>query len=303
MKKENRITKTQRIKINFIESPTTDWTEFDNIFNLLQKETITASNKIISIFNAYNAFGKEEGDKWIEQKYNSKIRNAAYKVAREHCLLQYSGSACMVSDHLYKTYFSGQNSWKKKIEKGEGNPPMTFTDKIPLKVRGDHTKIECIDKTKGYYLFTSSFLSPYAKDNMEYIQKYQDEEENWKRKKVKININSTRLSFRFTVKRNANLEKLIDKLMDDSSGYKIGDSQLTRKKNKKTKLWEYYFMLSYSYGVKDPIRELLPDRVMGIDLGIKVPIYATINDKSWLKLKYGNNRIHKKYNKYIFRYI
>ena len=295
MKKENRITKTQRIKINVLENPTTDWIEFENIFKLLQKETILASNKVINVCNIYNALGKEQGDKWLEKSFNvNKIRSVVYKVAREDCKLQYSGSTGMISEQLYKTYFSGQNSWKKKIEKGEGNPPMTFTDTISLNVRGDHTKIECIDKEKGYYSLTSSFLSPYAKENMEYVKNYKDGEDKWKRKKIKIEPNSTRLKFRFTVKRNGKLEKLINNLMDENSGYKTGDSQLMRKRNKKTKKWEYYFMLAYSCNRIDAEKELIPERIMGVDVGVVVPLYATINDLEYKKLKFGDSRIHKK---------
>ena len=75
-----------------------------------------------------------------------------------------------------------------------------------------------------------------------------------KKKKIKhhIDVNETRLKFRFTVKKNGRLEELINNFMKENSEYKFGDSQLLRKKNKKTKRWDYWFMLAYSCPKKDP---------------------------------------------------
>lgn len=293
MSKENRITKTQRIKINIIEAPTSNWIEFGHIFKLLQNETILASNKVINICNIYNALGKSDGDKWLMKYGSDKIRNAIYKVARECCPLQYSGSTNMISDNIYKNYFCGEKSWKRKIEAGEGNPPMTFTDTIPINVRGDCTKIECIDEMKGYYSLTSSFLSLSAKANLEYTTYRDDENGKKKKEKHHIDIVSNQLKFYFTVKKNGKLESLINNLLTEGSGYKTGDSQLMRKRNKKTKQWEYWFMLSYSYDRQNPIKELNPDRIMGVDVGIVVPLYATVSDMEWRKEKFGDSRIHK----------
>lgn len=183
MKKEDVITKTQRIKINSLEYPTQDWDEFSKIFEILQKETILASNKIISACNVYNALGKENGEKWLFDTYRTdKIRSALYQEAKKNCKFYYSGSFNMISDYIYKKYFSGKNSWQKKIEAGEGNPPMTYTDTIPLFVRGDHTKIECLNYERGFYSFQSSFLSPIAKkEGFDYVT-YEYDENNKKKK-------------------------------------------------------------------------------------------------------------------------
>ena len=91
MEKENVITKTQRIKINSLEFPTQDWDEFGKIFEILQKETILASNKIISACNVYNALGKENGGKWLFDTYGTdKIRSATYQAAKKSCKFYYS---------------------------------------------------------------------------------------------------------------------------------------------------------------------------------------------------------------------
>lgn len=295
MKKEDAITKTQRIKINSLEYPTQDWDEFSKIFEILQKETILASNKIISACNVYNALGKENGEKWLFDTYRTdKIRSALYQEAKKNCKFYYSGSFNMISDYIYKKYFSGKNSWQKKIEAGEGNPPMTYTDTIPLFVRGDHTKIECLNYERGFYSFQSSFLSPIAKkEGFDYVTYEYDE--NNKKKKIKhhIDVNETRLKFRFTVKKNGRLEELINNFIKENSEYKFGDSQLLRKKNKKTKRWDYWFMLAYSCPKKDPGKKLDENRVMGVDVGVVVPAYASINDMTYKKIPIGDNTIHK----------
>ena len=103
------------------------------------------------------------------------------------------------------------------------------------------------------------------------------------------------MKFRFGVKKNAQLEELIKKLEDPDSGYKIGDSQLIRWKNKKTKRWIYSLQLAYSFSKDDTIKKTLdPEKIMGVDVGIKVPLYATINTDTKLKFKLGDDRIHKK---------
>lgn len=295
MEKENVMAKTQRIKINSLEFPTQDWDEFGKIFEILQKETILASNKIISACNVYNALGKENGGKWLFDTYGTdKIRSATYQAAKRSCKFYYSGSFGMISESIYKNYFSGKNSWKKKIDAGEGNPPMTYTDTIPLFVRGDQTKVECLNYERGFYSFQSSFLSPIAKkEGFDYVTYEYDE--NNKKKKIKhhIDVNETRLKFRFTVKKNSRLEELISSFMKENSEYKFGDSQLLRKKNKKTKRWDYWFMLAYSCPKQDPGKKLDENRVMGVDVGVVVPAYASINDMTYKKIPIGDNTIHK----------
>ena len=200
----------------------------------------------------------------------------------------------MISESIYKNYFSGKNSWKKKIDAGEGNPPMTYTDTIPLFVRGDQTKVECLNYERGFYSFQSSFLSPIAKkEGFDYVTYEYDE--NNKKKKIKhhIDVNETRLKFRFTVKKNSRLEELISSFMKENSEYKFGDSQLLRKKNKKTKRWDYWFMLAYSCPKQDPGKKLDENRVMGVDVGVVVPAFASINDMTYKKNPIGDNTIHK----------
>lgn len=292
---DNRETKCQPIRINCIDSPTMDWDEFGYIFEILQKETVLASNKIISVCNVYSALGKD--NEWLKSTYGSdKIRNVLYAVARGNCEFQYSGAANMISNNIYKNYFTGKNSWEKKIQKGDGNPPMSFEEDIPLFIRNDrNAKPICINEERGYYELSFSFLNNNAKGNMFYESKKDDKNGKEKTEKKVIETNSNKLKFRFGVKKNAQLEELIKKLEDPDSGYKIGDSQLKRWKNKKTKRWIYSLQLAYSFPKDDTIKKTLdPEKIMGVDVGIKVPLYATINTDTKLKFKLGDDRIHKK---------
>lgn len=287
--KENRVNRVQRIKINLVNTPTNDWGDFEKIFTILQKETILASNRIINVCNIYNGLGKDNQKQWLLDSYNNdKIRSVLYSIARNICIYQYSGSANMISDQIYKKYFQGENSYKKKIEKGEGNPPMSFTEKIPIYVRGDLTKIECVNYDRGYYSLSSSFLGLGAKNGLDYETK-----ENGSNKIIKhhIDINDRKLKFNFTIKRSGRLEKIIENIMNPDSGYKIGDSQLMRKKKKNSNKYEYYFLLAYSFE-KENI-PLNPERILGVDVGEKIPLYATVNQDISIKGLFGDNSVHK----------
>lgn len=95
----NRSTKTKSIKLDCIDYPTMDWKVFDEIFKVLQDETIKASNQNVCICNAYYSLGKDKS--WLESEYKTdKIRKVLYSVAREHCKYQYSGAAGMISESL-----------------------------------------------------------------------------------------------------------------------------------------------------------------------------------------------------------
>lgn len=290
-----RITKTQRIKIDIIESPTSDWNDFAKIFDIIQKETIVASNRVMSICNIYNSFeNKEDGNKWLLDNFNDKsLRNVLYRIARNYCFIQNSGATGMINNDIYRKYFNGKNSYSIRIAKGEGNPPMTFTDKIPINIRNIQNsgiKIKCVDYDKGYYSLNTPFLSNDAKGIIEYEVK---EKGAKKPTQKQLEVNNQRLQFRFRVKKSGKLETLMRNLTDESSGYKTGDSQLMRKKNKKTHKWEYWFMLAYSWDKKERNKELDKDRILGVDVGVVIPLYATINQKEWIHAKFGDNHIHK----------
>ena len=52
-------------------------------------------------------------------------------------------------------------------------------------------------------------------------------------------------------------------------------------------------MLAYSCPKKDPGKKLDENRVMGVDVGVIVPAYASINDMTYKKIPVGDNTIHK----------
>ena len=289
----NRSTKTKSIKLDCIDYPTMDWKVFDEIIKVLQNETIKASNQNVRICNAYYSLGKDKS--WLEKEYKkNKIRNVLYSAAREHCKYQYSGAANMISDRIYKNYFCGENSWEKKIKKGDGNPPMSFTKKHPIYIRALGPNIECVNKEKGYYSLEFPLLNKNAKGNIHGTKKYMDESGKWVTEIIPIDINSNRLKFRFRTRKRGDLEEVMEKLMDKNSGYKIGDSSMLSKWNKRKRRMEYYFQLTYSYDKDDAILKTLdPDRIMGIDLGWAVPAYATISDDIRQKLKYGSSKHYK----------
>ena len=104
VKEEKTLTRTCPIKISRVESPVDNWNDFDKIFDIIQKETVLASNRVISVCNAYSAMNKDQT--WLENTYNqTKIDNTLYAIARENCKYQYSGGANMISHNISKNYF------------------------------------------------------------------------------------------------------------------------------------------------------------------------------------------------------
>ena len=185
---------------------------------------------------------------------------------------------------IYKKYFKcGGNSYKSKIDKGVGNPPMTFFDTIPLYLPMQGCKIECSNQDFGYYTIDVPLFNNTVKNSVEFVV--------GKNKSETLMVNSRHIKFGFNVKRDKQLEQIITHIMDGT--YEYGDSKLQRVNSKKKgHKYEYYFLLSYSKP-KVEHEELDPNKVMGVDIGVKVPAYCAVNYNDYMRREIGDSSIHR----------
>lgn len=288
---QKTVTLCEKIQITQIYSPTNVWKDFHKIFNLIQKEVILASNKVMATCNMYNSFPeKEVANKWLEDTYNSnKLRNILYEVARTYSVSMYSRNANSISNDIYKRYFSGANSYKNSIANGTGNPPMTYTESCPLPITAQGSKLECTDYDKGYYTLELPLLNQSTKNGVKYISKVKTEKGNWKDKETIIPVNSGRLKFGFCVSRNQRLSEIVTNIMNGT--YKLGDSKLKRVESKKSgKKYDYYLMMSYTKPVKE-VDDLDEEKILGVDIGVVVPAYCAVNYCDYRRKSCGDNRI------------
>lgn len=294
---ENRVTKCCKIRINKIESPTDSWREFEKIFETIQKETVIASNKVIAVCNGYSALGEENKKEWLTLKYGTEnIRNALYWEARKVCNFQYSKAANTISNNIYKNYFTGKNSWKTRAEKGEGNPPMSFSSSIPINISNDHTKIEVIDQGRRYYKFSMSFLNTEASKGISYIEReYKDGK--WSNKKKIIEISNRKIVFYLTAKPGSQAADILAKLANPNTSFKLGDSTISRQREKKRRStkpgegkYSYWFNMSYSC-LPSEIDPFDKSRVIGVDVGVNIPMACSANFDENIFWKIGNRNI------------
>ena len=293
VKEEKTLTRTCPIKISRVESPVDNWNDFDKIFDIIQKETVLASNRVISVCNAYSAMNKDQT--WLENTYNqTKIDNTLYAIARENCKYQYSGGANMISHNISKNYFKGMNSWEKKARKGEGNPPMSFSASTPINIRSDCTQVEIVDTDRGYFKFTMSFLGMNAAKGVPITTTIYVDGKQKKQKRM-IPIDKRQIVFYVAARSSSYLWKILNNIANGT--YKIGDSSIARKRRKKKQSknpgegkYEYTFLMAYTYPVSQDI-QLDKSRVVGVDVGVNIPLTCSTNYDSSIFWPIGDRKI------------
>ena len=150
-----KITKVVRLKITQPIYPTSDWKEFNKIMKKLSEEVRIASNKIIAYCNYYycsEVFG-EEHNKEDKQRRGRIL----YDIAKTNCPSLYSYNFNSISSDISKLYFNGNNSYVKKINSGEGNPPMGYKKDGPIPIA--EKKCFKIEKIGNYYNFSCNLFS------------------------------------------------------------------------------------------------------------------------------------------------
>src|SRR5699024_3909372 len=154
-------------------------------------------------------------------------------------------------------YFSGANSYSKQIDKGTGNPPMVFTNSIPIPLIKKDSKIQREEGASARkYICSLKILSRRGQ------KKYEEE-------LGKTEISSL-LEFVTNAKDN-HTYRILENIV--SGSYELCASKLIRKRNRNR--YQYYIQISYKHPVRE--KSLDPNKVMGVDLGIVVPAMCATN--------------------------
>lgn len=290
MNKENTCVNTVRVYLDEIMSPCSNWLDFNKVFTSLQSDLCKAGNTSIMICNMYASYmqsqGKEYADEWLEETYNmKKLGSAMYKPARESCPNLLSGIIASFSNEIYRLYFSGVNSYINKIKSSKGNPPMSYTDKLPIPLIAANAKvIRSEGRPARYYDISFGFLSKEGTKSMSSLVYGEGSESSVE----------SRLVFRTKALDNTTFKVLENIVMEN---YKLCGSKLTRSKKrsasslerKEGRNYQYVLQLTYSHPVEN--HDLNPEYVMGIDLGIQVPAMCGVNYNDYCRRSLGGRRI------------
>ena len=265
-----------RIYIDELISPVDNWSDFRKIFNGLQKEVMRASTKGITFCNIYKSYliheGKEYADKWVMDTYgkDKPVSAMYYPVSRE-CDSLYKSISAAFSREIFQKYFSGVNSYSKQIDKGIGNPPMVFTNSIPIPLIKKDSRIERLEGgSSKKYRCTFKILSLSGQ------KKFAEE-------LGKEKIAST-LEFITNAKDNQTYS-VIENIVQGN--YELCASKMLSKKKKGKH--EYYIQLSYKHPVKEHLVD--PEKVMGVDLGIVIPAMCATNFEEHYRMSLGGRKI------------
>lgn len=281
---------TVRVYLDFSVAPTNDIKILNKIYDVIQSQLIKSSTKIISICNIYASImiteGKDIADKWVLDHYNKeKLESALYSPAKLECMNLNTRNTAQFSREIYNRYFKGQNSYFNSIQNGTGNPPMTYTSKLPIPLIKDGASIErSNDKTARFYDITFPFLSREGVKNMSKIIYGADSNEKC----------CGQLKFQTNAK-DDNTYRVLENIVNGN--YKLCGSKLTRVKKKKVsskdkkagRQYDYILLLSYSHPVKD--HNLDPEMIMGVDIGVKVPAMCAVNYNDHYRKSLGGNKI------------
>lgn len=278
MNKDNKtVVSVTQIYIDKLLAPTDDWNDFKRMYSYIQKEMSSASTKAISICNLYTSNlinnGREVANKWVLDTFGKeKLVSAMYSPVREHCKDLYTSITASFSREIHDKYFKGDNSYYKQLLKGTGNPPMTFTNDIPINlVKAGASIKRSDDKNARHYTVSFNLLSRDGVKNMSEILGKTCE---------------SRVTFETNAKDNLTY-KVLENIVEGN--YELCASKLTRKKEKKSSKYKYVLLLSYKHPVQD--HSLNSDRIMGIDLGVNIPAMLAVSDSDYYRALGGRKII------------
>lgn len=272
-----QITKVIRLKITKPIIPTSSWKEFHSIMKTLHEEVRIASNKVISYCNFY--YSNQVND--TDYLQNKKLSNELYRIAREYSPSLQSYNSNSISREIENRYFSGLNSYKIKIENGEGNPPMGYKKDIPIPI-ADKNSFKIIPLENGQYNFAFPLVSTSFKKNWNAEAVKKNPEECFKMTDgiFVVGIDAT----------NGSVKSILERCL--SGEYKMGGSKLVKKDNK------YYINLVYSFAADKTNSSLINDYILGVDLGCAVPAFVAVNYNSYSRNRIGGDYIIKEKLKY-----
>jgi IS605 OrfB family transposase len=240
----------------------TDWKTFDSILKQIQKETRIICNRTINLLMDFE--NKKEDIKSqtgvypkVQEVYNcsqSSINGYIYDKVKQYSPTMYSANISSTMREAISVF----NTKKQEIKRGDSSVP-SFRNDLPIYLHNNCIEIE---KIENKYFVTFSLLS----SNKEIKQKY-----NQSNGQIKTQLKSD----------DKTQKTIIDRCL--SGEYKIGGSQILKKKNK--------WILNLCYGFEVKGNNLDKDKIMGVDLGVAVPAYMAFNFDNYLRDYIKDNRI------------
>lgn len=265
-----------RVYIDQLISPVENWKEFEKIFKDLQKQVMHASTKAITACNIYYSYEINDGEnvakEWIINTYGKdKIASALYYPISRTCTDLYTSISSAIGKETYQMYFKVPNCYKKQIESGIGNPPMVFTNSIPIPLIKAGSLIKRHEDCP-YRKYVCSFKLLSRKGQEKYSKEFG------------ITKIPSDLKFITNAKDNQTY-KILENIV--LGNYELCASKLIRKRNHNRH--QYYIQLSYKHPVRE--KSLDPNKVMGVDLGIVVPAMCATNYDERYCRSFGGRKI------------
>jgi IS605 OrfB family transposase len=158
---------------------------------------------------------------------------------------------CAISKNVCKKYeedYFDVNLGKKNIAFYKNNQPIPINIKAPITIEEDGSKCKSLGKF--------------------WFNKY-DNDYTFKFKSVK---NHNLELFLIFGKDKSNNRVMMDRIFDNDPNYKLCDSKIQIKDN------EIYLLLSIKQFNIEPLKNLDPNKILGVDLGIKCAAYIATNN-------------------------
>lgn len=252
----NRMVKVTKIRIR----PTTmKADDFDKILHSLAQETRYVKNKTISLYNDWTNYQLEMKNKTgeypkINDVHGYKMFSSfAYDSIKSDVKLMNTGNYTTSIKNICIAY----DSHKKNIIGGTVAVPNANKNQ-PIDL---HNKSIYLTKVDKDYIFTLSLLSNKGKEE--------------------YGLPIGRISVVCNFNGDSSVKKIVDRCL--TGEYKICASQILQDGKKK------YLNLAYNF--TEVKADLDKDRIMGIDVGIAVPIYAAYNFSKYERVAIKDNRI------------
>lgn len=170
------------------------------------------------------------------------------------------------------------NTNQKKFGIGERTILSYRNSNSPLYVRDNQIKL--IKDGKDYFVQVRLLSKDYATDLENGLEVTYGKGKKKQTITYKKNEVGQWVTFKLIVKGNFNVP-IFERAMNGT--YKIGTSQFLHKENRR----KWFFNLTYTFE-SEKVQTLDPNRIMGIDVGVKVPAMLAISDNKWYKQPVGD---------------
>ena len=248
--------KTARYQI--INPLNMDWKVLGDILYNLQKESRYVKNKTLSLYNDWTNYSLEVHDK--TNSYPSLLEEHGYKMFSGWAYDKIKNDIKFMNTSNYTTAIKNicvaYDTHKKDIISGKCAVPNCNSNQ-PIDL---HNKSIKLNADKNDYYVTLSLLSNKGKRELD-LQNGQ----------IDIVIKTG----------DKSSKDILDRCL--SGQYKICASQIIKKDSK------YFLNLCYNFDIKT--QDLDTERVMGIDLGVAIPVYMAYNFSNKMRNNICDDRI------------